>query len=313
MGHPTLTSAELATSRPHGEKRVLVIGRGSIGQKHERNAHALGATVVTVDPDPDRNANFLTLDQALSAFPPDFFTHAVVACPVAHHLSTLVELLDFGVPAILVEKPLARLDEYQRAANLLTGILPHRVFMGFNWRFNSAVQHLKQHLVDGTLGRIHVAQLWAREWLPRYQGHVVLESGSHILDTARFLLGDLRVVGSYVTNHGVLSTTDEAASFLLASEHGCHVSIHVNFINPASYDYTILVQGDRGTLCLHPYRDEPMHRLELDAFFRGDTERLASLEDGLKNLALLHAIMEKAQATCGLRDPWEGGRIQCCW
>jgi len=136
-----------------------------------------------------------------------------------------------------------------------------------------------------------VAQLWAREWLPRYDGHVVLESGSHILDTARYLLGDLKVVGVHVSGHSMFGDADEAGSFLLESETGVHVSVHVNFIHSGPYDYTINIQGQTGSLTCQPDRFESMHLQELEAFIGGNTVTLATLDDGLKNMELLQTIL----------------------
>lgn len=275
---------------------VLIIGRGSIGQKHERNARALGAGVVTVDPDPQRHADFCEISQALSVHGRAFFTHAIIATPLSSHIPVLEELLEWNLAAILIEKPLAKIDELDKAMALSPRLKRHPVFVGFNWRFNPAVQALKHSLSQGKLGRMQVAQLWAREWLPRYNGRVVMESGSHILDTARYLFGELRPVASHVTNHHAMSTTDEAASFLLESADGGQLVVHVNFINVSEYDYTILVQGEKQTMVCQPDRYAPMHHLELEAFFHGETSVLATYEDGVHNLALIGSLLEKSHA-----------------
>lgn len=273
------------------ETKLLILGRGSIGRKHERNAKELGAQTVTVDPSPEQEADFQTLEQAMASCGGQAFSHALVASPVQFHYHTLWKLLDYDVPSILVEKPLALPEQLESVRALLDKNLNQSVFVGFNWRFNSAVQHLKQEIQRGGMGSIQVAQLWAREWLPRYEGHVVLESGSHILDTARYLLGDLQVVGAHVSRHGMLGDADEAGSFLLESQAGIHVSVHVNFIHSGTYDYTINIQGETGSATCEPDRFEPMHLLELEAFFQGQAHLLATLEDGVRNMELLEAIL----------------------
>lgn len=271
--------------------KFLLIGRGSIGRKHERNAAFLGARIVTVDPDPKQEADFHTVEQAMASCGEDFFSHALVASPVQCHYATLRQLLEYRVPAILVEKPLVLPEELALVRALSSHSSHQSVFVGFNWRFNSAVQHLKQEIGRGAIGPIHVMQLWAREWLPRYHGHVVLESGSHILDTAQYLLGNMRVVGAHVSHHGMLGDADEAGSFLLESECGAHVSVHVNFIHSGSYDYTINIQGEIESVSCQPDRFEPMHLRELEAFFQGNPTVLATLDDGVKNMELLEGIL----------------------
>ena len=281
------------------DQTLLIVGRGSIGKKHELNARSLGTNVVTVDPVPEAEADYLTIAEAIAAHHPKYFSHALIASPVGTHLSTLLELLQADVPFILVEKPLVLPEELQTVKTLASSLTTQTVVIGFNWRFNSVVQSLKQQIIEGRIGQIRVAQLWAREWLTRYQGNVVLESGSHIIDTARYVLGDLRFVGSHVTTFGILGETDEAATVLFEGENGMHVSTHVNFINPASYDYSILVQGDKDTVIVTPDRFEPMHEHELRAFLRKDTERLATIEDGIGNLELIGAALQRSQEqTC---------------
>ncbi len=271
--------------------KLLLVGRGSIGKKHEGNAQVLGAHIVTVDPDPEQEADFCSVEQAMASCGENSFSHALVASPVQFHYLTLLQLLDYGVPSILMEKPLVLPEELESVRAVSAKNPNQSVFVGFNWRFNSAVQRLKREITSGGMGPIHVVQLWAREWLPRYEGHVVLESGSHILDTARYLLGDLKVVGSHVSHHGMVGEADEAGSFLLESEAGAHVSVHVNFIHTGTYDYTINVQGETGSATCEPDRFEPMHLRELEAFFQGHSTRLATLDDGVKNMELLEAIL----------------------
>ena len=137
---------------------------------------------------------------------------------LSSHLSVLRELLDAGIPSILVEKPLVLPEELPAIKALASSLNSQTVFVGFNWRFNSSVFSLKQQIIEGRIGQIRVAQFWAREWLPRYQGNVVLESGSHIIDTARYVLGDLRLVGSHLSHFGILGETDEAGTLLFSKK-----------------------------------------------------------------------------------------------
>ncbi len=288
------SSGALEPTRSKDRNQVLLlVGRGSIGQKHEQNAKGRGVAVVTVDPDPKQGADCGDVKEAFVKFGKGYFTHALIATPVTNHLPTLLEVLDHGIPSVLLEKPLVMPGELEHVVPLVSDDTAQRVFLGFNWRFNSTVQRLKQEISRGDIGSVHVAHLSAKEWLPRYQGNVVLESGSHILDTARYLFGDLTLVGVHVSNHRKISDSDEAATFLLVTREGGHISVHVNFINPGSYDYTIVAQGDTGVLYGQPDRFEPMHRVLLEAFFRQDTSVLATLEDGVRNMELLRGVVEE--------------------
>jgi myo-inositol 2-dehydrogenase/D-chiro-inositol 1-dehydrogenase len=278
----------------HSSSNLLIVGRGSIGQKHEKNARRLGWNVTTVDPDKSVGADYKNVRSALSSKTPDTFSHAIIATPIECHLEGLKLLSKAGIRYILIEKPLAHPSSIFTARRLSLSYSSH-IYMGFNWRFNSAIRRIKRKILQGNLGRIQVAQLSAREWLPKYRGNALLESGSHILDTARFLFGDLYPMAANLTRFGLFGPSDEASSILLRGRDNSDVYVHVNFVNSDDYDYQILVQGTKGTVRCCPDRTEPMHILELKAFLNGNTNDLATLNDGLHNLELLATIFRMAQ------------------
>lgn len=279
------------------ENNLLILGYGSIGKKHAANASQLGVRTVTVDPDSASGAGFTALGEALLANSPGFFSHALIASPAAWHLSSLEEVLASGISQVLVEKPLCLPQELSRMREL-SGRLNgnQKVYVGFNWRFNSAVRRLREAVSADALGKVQIAQLYAREWLPKYGGNVLLESGSHILDTARYLLGDLRLAGAQLLRQGQLGESDESVSILLSNQQRADIYVHVNFINKDAYDYRILLQGSRATQECRPDRRENMHLLELEAFLNAPSGVLAGLEDGIRNLELIHEIVESSKA-----------------
>jgi len=273
---------------------LLIIGAGSIGRKHEANARKLGVNTRTVDSEPSARADFLDPLSAFRHYGPDHFTHAIIATPLKSHLSILTLLLDQRIPRILVEKPLAYIDEADNAEKMYrTFSYSQKVFLGFNWRFHSSIIRMKEIIASGEIGHIQVAQLSAREWLPKYGGQVLLESGSHILDTLRYLLGEVKVLGANLANHGRLGKSDESACILLRTEQNSSVYVHVNFVNVDAYDYRVLVQGSKGTRECRPDRSEEMHLGELKAFLQDDETVLATFEDGLRNLKLLRDVVGK--------------------
>ena len=217
-------------------------------------------------------------------------THAVIASPPAEHLAQIGQLLQQGIKNLLVEKPLASTAELNQAKVIQNHSRSDAVIhLGFNWRLNKRVAALREKLESGELGRVQYVQMYAREWLPNYVGNVLRESGSHILDTARYLLGDLEVTAAQRTNYELLGHTDEAFSAMLRTVAGADVYIHVNFVNQDDYEYRILIQGSKATMVIEPDRFDLMHRRQLKRFLAGDCHGLATLEDGVRNLELMCA------------------------
>ncbi len=109
----------------------------------------------------------------------------------------------------------------------------------------------------------------------------------------------MRLVGSHLSRFGILGSSDEAATLLFEGENGIHVSTHVNFVNSDSYDYTIIIQGDKGTLVITPDRTESMHEQELLAYLCHGGETLATIEDGICNMELIGAALERTPNAAG--------------
>lgn len=112
---------------------------------------------------------------------------------------------------ILCEKPLAR--SAREAAAMLEAALKAGVrhAVAFNYRFVPAVRLAKDLILAGKLGRIyHFRAVYLQEWImPHYrQGHIwrldkslagsgaLGDLGAHIIDLARFLVGEPRRVAA---------------------------------------------------------------------------------------------------------------------
>ncbi len=134
----------------------------------------------------------------------------VIATPNAYHAHIAAEALSAG-KHVLLEKPMAmntseavrlyRLAEKSKLVNMVA----------FNYRFVPAIRYLKHLIAEGELGTIyHVRafylQQWPLEgnWIWRCDksiagtGHLG-DLGSHLVDFARFLVGEFRAVFGSLT------------------------------------------------------------------------------------------------------------------
>ena len=101
-------------------KTALVIGFGSIGQRHVRLLREMGLSVhVYSRRTLPEEKNFPNLKTALTEINPEY---VVIANETSEHYSSLKTVLSFDVPHILVEKPLClslkQVDELNSASKL---------------------------------------------------------------------------------------------------------------------------------------------------------------------------------------------------
>lgn len=226
--------------------KMAVLGLGSIGFRHARNALALGVEVVGFDPLSERREALERAGGRATDSRDDVFSDVsavLVATPNAQHLSDLRDTLDAGAHAF-VEKPLAHttagvetlLDRAE--ANGLC------VFVGFNLRIHPAVTAARKVLRDGDLGTVLWGRLLGSSYLPDWRpaqdyrkGYAadsasggVLFDFSHEFDLARHLLGPATVLASFARKTGTLDIDSEDCSdTILRHADGLHTMIHLDY------------------------------------------------------------------------------------
>lgn len=126
---------------------ALVVGLGRMGGFHAKVLHELGYDVITVDPDPAKNADHRTIAEARlvdQGWITKDFDIACVAVPIPHLVETAYQLA--GTPHILVEKPFAPTS---REAAMLAAYLKQsgsKVCVGYVERFNPVVREHRDQI-----------------------------------------------------------------------------------------------------------------------------------------------------------------------
>lgn len=244
--------------------RALIIGYGSIGQRHARNLRTLlpEAEILVLKRKPGAIENarvFTELADAISAQP----ALAIVATPSAAHIDVLVDLVDAGV-ATYVEKPVVTcVDDVAavRAALKRRPGIPHAT--GFNLRLLPSLQAAKTLVLSGELGQIARASFSSGQWLPDWrriddfrqsystrkaEGGGVIFDLSHELDAGRFLLGEIAIEGCVTSRLPSLGIDAEsAASIIGRSESGSLISVNIDYVARRPIRRYELV-GDEATL-----------------------------------------------------------------
>jgi len=232
--------------------RVTVLGVGSIGLRHLRNARALGHTIAALfDPDVGRHAEaaalaagaLVTTDETAAL---DVDADAVLVCsPNDRHLAQAVAAVKAG-RHVLVEKPLAHaLDgtaelAAEAAAKRLT------VLVACNLRFLPSLQLVKRLVDEGRIGTPLAARAHCGYYLPYWRPHtdyrhgygarqatgggIILDS-IHELDYLRWLLGEAREVFCYAGTASSLEIdTEDTADLLLKFDYGAVASVHLDYL-----------------------------------------------------------------------------------
>lgn len=296
---------------------ALVVGLGSIGERHARLLGDLGLDVAVVSRHggTGRMAAFPELDKALAKSAPDY---VVIANETAAHRPTLAALAAAEFAGrVLVEKPL-----FDR----LAAVPAHRFaacFVGYNLRFHPVLQELAQVLAEerAISAHLYVGQ-YLPDWRPardyretasasREAGGGVLRDLSHELDYLIWLFGGCERVAALGGRFSTLEIdSDDVQGLLLAFERCPVVTAQLNYLDRRG-TRNLIVNTEKRTIVADLIRSTLTIGSEEKAFpvGRDDTylaqhrrvlgnahEGLCTLGDGAAVLELI-AAAEAAAAT----------------
>ncbi len=228
----------------------LVVGCGSIGQRHIRNLVSIGIEVLAFDPNPDAQpaaeesgATWIgTLESALASGPA-----AVLVCTPPHrHVEIGLLSIEAGAH-LFVEKPISHelsdsLDQMLDAADRAGRV----VMAGYNLRFHPGLMKLQSLVESGVAGELLTLRAEYGQYLPTWRpqadyrqgyfarestgGGIILEE-SHEFDYVEWLGGDS---SSVFVRAGRLSRleieTEDTALAVLELEGGKLAEIHVDCV-----------------------------------------------------------------------------------
>lgn len=245
-------------------KKILIIGCGSIGQRHAENASKYGhvgvfdmsrdltkAVAASINGQPFEN-----LTSALQ-WQPDGI---VVATPHKSHVPIVLQTLDAGAD-IMIEKPishdLASVDELLTTVREKT----QKLFVVCNMRFHPAVSVIKDRLT--AIGRPYFSRVYYGNYLPNmrpnrdyrefyaarrdYGGGVVLDA-THEVDYLRWFFGDVSAVSCIAEKRSHLDIdVEDYATITLRHNSGVYSEVHLDYLQQCKRRGCEVV-GEKGTL-----------------------------------------------------------------
>jgi predicted dehydrogenase len=194
--------------------KLLVIGCGSIGRRHARNAKTLGAQLVLCDTEKSLMQRVCSeigeklpcYTDYLEAVGSEKVKAAVIATPTSTHLKIATDLAMREIH-LFVEKPLSH--SLQGVRQLLDIVEQKQLtaMMGQSYRFHEGFLALKEILDKKVIGRVYYVYSYSGWFLPDWHIHedyrneyaakkslgggVALTSLSHSFDTFRWLFGEI--------------------------------------------------------------------------------------------------------------------------
>lgn len=261
--------------------KVLIVGFGSIGQRHLENLRRIDATAKVViwhqhtdardvpEKFQDADHRVYSLEDALETRP----DVALITNPASQHIKTGLDLAAYNI-SLFIEKPISNeldgVDELLELCRERSLIL----MVGYIFRFYHPLKVLRKALIEGKIGRPLILRSEVGQYLPDWRpgkdyrqsvsarqdlgGGAVLEL-SHELDYARWLLGEVESVNAHLAQLGNLDIdVEDAAEIILQFRNRAVGSIHLDMIQrPATRMCSII--GTEGTLTW----DGSSHRVQL--------------------------------------------------
>ena len=226
--------------------RFAIVGCGLIGEKRARALGGTHALVAAADPLPERAEAVARLGMNAKAF--GDWRQAVAlsdvdAVVVATPNNLLAEVTRSAIEAgkhVLVEKPAARtvaeLDPVIEAARRKQVC----VMVGLNHRRHAAMQKARETFESGALGPLMFVRGryghggrpgYDREWRANPElsgGGELIDQGVHLIDLARWFLGDFPSVEGFAQTYYWDMQVDDNAFLLLRTAGGETASLHVS-------------------------------------------------------------------------------------
>lgn len=280
--------------------RVLVIGAGSIGERHLRCfAQTARAELSLCEVDAERRRTVADRCRVtrvyahIDATTNDRREAAVIATPAPLHVSMATQLAEAGTH-LLIEKPLSTsLDGIDRLEQLVG---KHRLVaaVAYVYRAHPALQAMRRAIADGRFGKpvelVAVAGQHFPTYRPAYRsiyysdraggGGAIQDALTHLVNAGEFLVGPAdRVMADAA--HQVLDGVAVEDTVHALARHGSVLACYSLNQHQAPNELTITVIGERGTARFEmhnarwrwvsepggEWHDEPECSRERDAMF----------------------------------------------
>ena len=313
----SLPTSNLTLPSSHLNKPIIIIGGGSIGQRHIKNLHSLGFNNIyclkrKADADFEKKfeVNVITSYHEVDAISP----WAVFICnPTSLHIESLQHSVN-SAAHIFMEKPLIHDKKGLKKAREILNNYNHVFLIGFMMRFHPLVKEIKKILDTESLGKVYSARLEFGSFLPYwhpYEDHKisyaarkelgggVINTITHELDLAQYFFGDPDSVKAHKMNIGKLDIDVEELFEGILIYKDKLVSLHLDYLQK-DYDRRISILCDEGSIrwnwhdnevIVKKHKEEtqviPLHNFDVNQLYIDELKSFFTL---IENKKLDHSL-----------------------
>lgn len=230
--------------------KTLIIGYGSIGQRHARILREMDLDVSIVSRRIHKNTvSYSDLREALLN---NNFDYIVIANETAAHLNTLQQILSLGfLGTILVEKPLFL--NYKKLDNT-----SNKVFVAYNLRFHPLLEAVKSLLKDEVVISVNA---YVGQYLPTWRpntdyskgysassekGGGVLRDLSHELDYLTLLFGEwTKLTAKTHKISDLIIQSEDYVQVAYQTSQKTHLAVELNYLDRIVQRYMIVQTNNK--------------------------------------------------------------------
>ena len=244
--------------------RTLIIGLGRIGKIHLGNLQAIDEVEIVGICDPTDEAKVFSNKAGLTFYQKDFTdvageiqSDAIVICsPTDTHANYVSIAAKKGID-VFCEKPLDLSLEKVKQVLKTVNESKIKLMLGFNRRFDSEFQSVKEKIVNGHIGDIHTIKITSRDPSPppinyiKSSGGMFLDMTIHDFDMIRYLTNkeivEVYAKGDALVNPEIAKAGDiDTAIINLTFEDGSMAVIDNCRKAVYGYDQRVEVFGSKG-------------------------------------------------------------------
>ena len=246
--------------------KILVLGCGSIGQRHIANLVKIIPRNFIYLYDPDKNQlDFISKKFKINSINEliyDGYDCLFICTPPSTHIALAIDALKHGCH-VFIEKPLSSnsigissLQKLAKKKNLL-------VFVGYTFRFNRGLNKIKKILLKKQLGKPLSVSAYFGQYLPDWRpnqnykknysavkslGGGIIHDSSHEIDYLIWLFGNPKEIQSnYVKTDTLKTDVEGIAEIILKFKNNVLGTIHLDFIR-REYRRSVEILYENGIL-----------------------------------------------------------------